>query len=143
MKIIIKNTGAAGQPETILADGGSARGTGKMIGPDGLRIVGAVNAQIAERLRADNAKVYNRENARSEISFRVWREFNSDLDAEYWLLRHAATVQREDTLYMYAQASNGNTTRVTVSNCVLTLAEISHQGVSVFIAYQITGGAIS
>jgi len=142
MKITIKNVGGSGQ-ETILADGGSARGTGKSIGPADLRIVGAVNAQVADRLRADNAKVYNRGNARTEIAFRVYREFDSELDAEYWLLTHAQSVVREDTVYLDAQAGNGNTTRVTVSNCVLTLAEISHQGVSVNIAYQITGGAIS
>jgi len=143
VKIIIKNTAATGQPETILAHGGSERGTGKWIGPTDLRIVGAVNAQVANRLRADNAKIYNRKNARTEISFRVWREFASEISAESWLLRHIRNLVREDTLYVYAQAGNRNTYRITVSNCVLTLADVSHQGVSVHVGYQITGGAIS
>lgn len=143
MKITIKNTSASPTTSTVLADGGASRALGSNIGPEGLRIVGAVSSQLAEFLRGDNAKVFKRGNHRTEVSFRVYREFAGELAAEYWMVRHAASVDREDTLYLDAQDGNGNTTRVTLSNCVLTIAELSHIGVGVNIAYQIIGGQIS
>ena len=142
MRIIIKNTGG-GNAQTVLADGAGVRGAGKNVGPDGFRISGQVSSQIAQFLRAGNAKVFNRGNLRTSIAFSVRREFSSTQAAEFWLLNHVKTVQREDTLYMFAQAESGNEIQVTVSDCVLTLTDLQHEGVSVRVSYQITGGAIS
>jgi len=143
MKIIIKNTAATGKPETILAEGGTERAVDKNVGPNNLRITGEVSAQVAQRLRATSAKVFNRDNQRVTVTFDIWREFSTPLNAEYWLLSHIKNAQREDTLYLHAQGAAGNKIRVTLSDCVLTVVALSHQGVSVFVSYQIVGGAIT
>lgn len=116
---------------------GSARAVGEPVGPDGLRISGPVKVQERSRLRAASAKYKSRGNMQTSIAFRSSYEFASVGLAQQFVLLWRATIIREGTVTL--QTTGGAVS--TISDCVVVDPVCQQYGCTVYVDYQILGGA--
>ncbi len=121
---------------TTLCDGAD-RAADKSAGPSGLRVSGRVRTDVANRLRAAHAVVFNRKNHASEVSFSVVRKLASVAAAETFCTLHPATVVREGTATFGEGAG-----AVQMPGAVLEEATCTHTGLSVHIQYRLAGGKL-
>ena len=141
MRILIKHPTT--NAETVLCDG-PGRGVDVMIGPlDGMAIDDQIATQLAEFLRAAEAKAYNRLNQRTNIAFRVARESASLVAAHAWQLQFHANCLRNGTLHLTETSTNGASTTVKVLNAVITSIRTTPLGVTRLIDFTIVGGKLS
>lgn len=126
---------------------GAARKPGNQVtavpaGPTGLRI----NAQIilgdAPRLRALEMLSFDRGNRSTTVSFTARREFTDIAEAQVFALEHVGEFLGRGTLKMTAKSDRRTVTR-TIANAVGHRADARADGVSVYMSYNIKGGAIA
>jgi hypothetical protein len=130
MRITIKPAG--GSPFELAGHG--------VTSPIGLRINGAIVADVAEYLRASSVEVFDRGNLRTVISFSVTREHASVEAAQSYLVQHAVTVPRSGLVEIEYEQGRG---RAWLYGAVMPQANSSHSGCSTTVEYEIIGGAMS
>lgn len=140
MQILVKDT-ATGSVQTLCH--GHGTGVDKHVGPSDLITEGPISVQMAEFLRATNAKAYSRGNRKARLSFSVTRECASLQAAEAFCLTHPRDLQRADTVLIVAQGNRGAVTNLAIGNAVVENVQCRQIGVTVQISYTLTGGAIT
>lgn len=111
--------------------------------PGDLRINGQRVEQDAQFLRAAQARVFDRQNVMTTITFSIAREHASEQDAEYFILTHYADLPGNGTALLIAEDSTGREKNLYLENAVLVVTDHRHMGVSSFHDYTLKGGILT
>lgn len=139
MRIILKS----GSSESILCDGAMAGSVDKHVGPTALRVSGPIQSQVAPAMRAVNATPISRSNKVTRIAFGVLRQCQSAVAAERYCFTHPRDVLRSGTLRIFAQGSAGAFEELQLANTILEDVQCEQIGLTVQIAYTLSGGALT
>ena len=136
MKITILSSAPGSQPFT-LADS-----------PDpvpmvNFRMNGSRNIQEAQFFRATTRQFYDRGNRKTEITFDTSRVFNSQVDAESFILMHETQFPGQGLVTFLAGVSGKQTASRYLKNAVGESVASSLSGCTTRHSYRITGGIMS
>lgn len=120
----------------------SGRGTDS---PETMTIDGQCSEQTAKFLRAQSAKVFNRGNEITTISFKVFRSHGSIQAAEAFALSHRKSLYgKYGNLVLIADDGSGmNTATSTLTNSVCKQCKVTYKGMNSWTEYNFIGGAFS
>jgi hypothetical protein len=108
----------------------------------GLRMSSTRQAQVAERIRAAAADVFNRGNLIHAISFDVSRTHVTPQAAELFLLDHPEQIPASGVLTLLTIGPTG-AQQTRTYQAVLTGIQSSHNGISSRHSYTLTGKRLS
>ncbi|MDR0728429.1 MAG: hypothetical protein LBF21_02375 [Puniceicoccales bacterium] len=106
--------------------------------PYELRIQGQCQVQIAERIRGEEVRAFDRGNLQTQLSFRVKRRHDSAEAAQAYALSHAAALARQSGPLRLINEPGG--TSYTLSDAAVTRVESSSSHNISFHSYQMVGG---
>ena len=116
-------------------------GTRECTSPSGLSIRGAVEVQESRRFRAPKRRYRNRLNLGTTLTFTTQRLFSSDAEASLFMLLHAATLQREGTVF-FEQEGDSGTVKTQMEFAVIGTDDGSQKGSTTIHTYNIVGGGM-
>ena len=117
---------------------GATRDVDKNAGPgDGWSRGSGIGSQVAEFLRSDNIKVFDRKNRRCDFKFSVVRLCQSLDAANEYALLHGETVTRNGTVTIQLVSKS-----LRILNAELVDIQCTCTGRSVHVAYSIVGGKV-
>lgn len=134
MKIIITPT--VGQPFT-LADSPDP------VPMTNFRINGSRNVQEAQFFRAAERECFDRGNARTEVSFDTTRVFNTQLDAESFVLMHQTQFPAQGLVTFIAGVQGRGTASRYLKNAVVETVSSAVMGCTTRHSYRIAGGTMT
>jgi hypothetical protein len=107
------------------------------------RINGSRNIQEAQFFRAIARSFYDRGNRKTEVTFETSRVFNSQLDAESFILMHETQFPGQGLVTFVAGASGKGTASRYLKNAVVESVSSSLTGCTTRHSYRITGGVMT
>ncbi len=113
------------------------------LAPDSLRVNGRRATQIAALLRAEAAKVWNRQNTVTTISFSIVREHSSARAAEEYMIRHEADVPSSGVCEFVCHDESGGQSSFYLDTGALETTEAFNIGCSTTHSYTLAGGRIT
>ena len=125
----------------ILCNGPERRKTAAL-GVSNLQVGGSRRTQGAGAIRAQAARVFARGNRITAISFNAAIEHESVQDAEYFCIRHEATLPDEGELVFNARGSTGTSALVKFKNAALESSTHTYRGVRTYHSYQFKCGGL-
>ena len=111
-------------------------------GHSNLRVNGRPLSQVAQFLRADSIKKFNRGNESTTFSFRTHKLFDDQADAEVWMLERYPTLLSLCGLLTLTAKSETKEVERYVAIASIDSITISETGVSLFLDWEISGGKI-
>ena len=111
--------------------------------PGDLRINGRRLVQEATFLRALQARMYNRKNVKTTISFQVSREHDDIITCQEFMLSHYYGLPGSGNAKFVCESDSGSQATLWLANAVLGVMDFYHKGVSSFHVYQLAGGMIT
>jgi hypothetical protein len=111
-------------------------------GPEGtsnFRLNSRTLVQEADFLRAEDGSQFDRKNIRNVVSFRTYKLFADEADAEAWLLERGDTILGRGLVTITCTSANKQIERY-LRNAVVKATNGEQIGVTVIIDYEITGG---
>lgn len=127
---------------TVLCDNAN-RGAATGSGPGDFRLNGSRLTDPADFVRASEGAEYDRGNARTRITFAVYREHASVQDAEYFCLTHYKALSGSGVALFIARSSTGATVQVTLAKAVLKVTDHEYTGATTTHRYEIAGGLVT
>jgi hypothetical protein len=113
------------------------------LAPNSLRINGRRSSQIAQILRAAAAKVWNRQNTVTTISFSVVREHDTTRAAEEYMLQHEVNIPSGGIVTFFCTDEHGAESVFYFDAGALDTTEAAQIGVSTEHSYTLLGGRIT
>ncbi|MFO1461316.1 MAG: hypothetical protein U1G08_18170 [Verrucomicrobiota bacterium] len=126
---------SSGSDVCVLSDHG-------MESPSGLGISSSGVVQVAEFVRAVNARPLDRMNRRAAVEFSVTRLHRDIITAQVFLVEHMEAMVWEGTLTIESRGTSGQRAERYVLNAVVEAVRGNHIGATTIHQYQIIGGAL-
>lgn len=126
---------SSGSDVCVLSDHG-------MESPSGLGISSSGAVQVAEFVRAANARPLDRMNRRASVEFSVTRLHRDIITAQVFLVEHLEGMVWEGTLTIESRGTSGQRAERYVLNAVVESIRGNHIGATTVHQYQIIGGAL-
>ena len=107
------------------------------------RLDADISMQVSQRVRAPAVQLADRLNLQTSLGFGTTRIFASTDLAELWSLDYDSAFPRAGTLILESQIPGGGVTRRYMAGAIVSPPSREVTGVSVMLAYRVTGGAIT
>jgi hypothetical protein len=108
----------------------------------GLGIDSRILTQENNFIRADEAKVEDRKNLKTTVTWTTTRKFETTAAAEMWTVDYDRTMPRNGTLILQSEIPGGGEINRYLPNAVVHPPRRVVNGVSVTLTYQAEGGEI-
>jgi hypothetical protein len=106
------------------------------------RINGVRVVQVAQYLRAEAVKVFNRKNRQTTVTFEISRKHKTVQDAEVFILEHGNNIPGQGLVTFQALSSTGLVTERYLEAAVISGDDCSYIGATTRHNYQIVGGVM-
>ena len=113
------------------------------LSPDSLRINCRRVIQVAQHLRAEAARPFNRRNTQTTVSFSVTRSHTDVLAAQSYMLWHEVAIPSSGIVRFTAYNPAGAETVFFFTAGSLETSDASHIGLSTMHSYTLIGGRIT
>jgi len=120
---------------TVVIDGAEMREQ-----PNNWRVNGSPVNQVAQYLRAAQARVHQRGNVQTTITFQCAKEHASLQAAILYCMTHYRSMILTGTALFVFESDGGATTNEYLANASCHVSEIYPVGLTTFATYNITGG---
>ena len=108
-----------------------------------IRLSGRIQTQAVEKVRANNAGIFDRKNLIETLTFSTVRKFDTAAEAEDWSLTYNAAMPRTGDAILQTITPGGGVSTRTMGNVVVMPPTRVVTGCSVELNYEITGGPIA
>ncbi len=113
------------------------------LSPDSLRVNGKRAVQVAPLLRAEAAKVFNRMNTTTTVSFAVTREHADARAAEEYMIAHEAAIPDSGIVEFICHDESGGESHFYLDTGALEATDANNIGCSTTHSYTLVGGRIT